>query len=268
MPSDNPGKKGMAARRVNILGVEISAVNIAQTLTIFTEWIEGKSRQYVCVTPAHAVMDCYRDPGLQTIFNQSGLTTPDGMAIVWLLRLYGEKGVSRVYGPDLMRAVCALSVANGWRHFLYGGDSGVAECLKSRLEEQYAGIQVVGVWCPPFRALTDEEDRQVIASINAANADIVWVGLSSPKQERWMSEHLAKVNVSVMVGVGAAFDFVSGCKPQAPLWIQRLGFEWLFRLLSEPGRLWPRYSQYPLFVLLVLAQFLGLKRFSSGKSGL
>jgi N-acetylglucosaminyldiphosphoundecaprenol N-acetyl-beta-D-mannosaminyltransferase len=164
-----------------------------------------------------------------------------------------------------MRNICRLSVDNGWRHFLYGGEPGVAECLKSKLEAEYKGIQISGFYSPPFRRLTQEEERDVINSINSARADIIWVGISSPKQERWMSEHLGKVGASVMVGVGAAFDFLSGRKPQAPRWIQCLGLEWAFRLIMEPKRLWPRYSQYPLFVLLALAQLLGLRRYSLGE---
>ncbi len=255
----------MELERVNILGVGVSAINMEQALAAFREWIERGSRQYVCVTPAHAVMDCYRDPSLQAVFNESGLTTPDGMAIVWLLRMHGRQHVGRVYGPDLMRAVCRISIEKGWRHYLYGGQPGVVECLKSTLEAEYEGICVVGMYSPPFRPMTEEEDRQVIAAINAASPDIVWVGISSPRQERWMHDHLGQLNASVMVGVGAAFDFVSGCKPQAPRWMQRIGMEWLFRLWMEPGRLWPRYSQYPRFVILALAQLMGLRKFPAGE---
>ena len=255
----------MQIKRVNILGVGISAINMARALSTFDEWIQDGSKQYVCVTPAHAVMDCYRDPSLRSIFNASGLTTPDGMGIVWLLRLHGERDVSRVYGPDLMANVCKLSVEKRWRHFLYGGEPGVADCLKSKLEAQFEGIQIVGTYSPPFRPLHDAEEQDVIRTINAARPDLLWIGISSPKQERWMSQHLPLLNASVMVGVGAAFDFLSGCKPQAPRWMQGLGLEWLFRLATEPRRLWPRYSQYPLFVFLVLAQFLGLRKYSLGE---
>lgn len=255
----------MEVNRVNVLGVEISSINMAQALAVFQEWIDHKSRQYVCVTPAHAVMDCYRDHSLRRVFNQSGLTTPDGMAIVWLLRLHGERHAGRVYGPDLMKEICRVSVQKGWSHFLYGGEPGVGECLKARLEAQYNGLRVVGTYSPPFRALSDDEDREVIATINGARPDLVWVGISSPKQERWMHDHLGKLDASVMVGVGAAFDFLSGRKPQAPSWIQRIGMEWFFRLSKEPGRLWPRYSQYPLFVVLAIAQLAGWRRFPAGE---
>ncbi len=251
----------MGARRVNVLGVGISAINLQQARASVEAWIVGHEHQYVCVAPAHSVMECYRQPLLRRVFNLSGLTTPDGMAIVWLLKLHGEREASRVYGPDLMQSICAASTDKGWRHFLYGGNVGVAECLKENLEAKYHGIQIVGLYAPPFRQLTEEEDRDVIRRINDARPDVVWVGLSSPKQEIWMSEHLGKLNASVMVGVGAAFDFLSGLKPQAPRWMQRSGLEWLFRWATEPRRLWPRYSQYPLFVMLVLAQLSGLRKF-------
>ncbi len=255
----------MQPSRVNILGVEVSAINMGQALATIQEWIDRKDPHYVCVTPAHSVMDCYRDPSLRRVFNDSGLTTPDGMAIVWLLRLHGCRHVSRVYGPDLMREACRLSVEKGWRHYLYGGEPGVAESLKSTLEAQFKPIQIVGTYSPPFRPLSEDEDRQVVEAINAAKPDIVWVGISSPKQERWMQQQRGKVSASVMVGVGAAFDFLTARKPQAPRWMQRSGLEWLYRFWHEPRRLWPRYSQYPLFVLLALAQLAGLRRFGSGK---
>ncbi len=255
----------MQPSRVNILGVEVSAINMAQALAAIQEWIDRQDRHYVCVTPAHSVMDCYRDPSLRTVFNESGLTTPDGMAIVWLLRLHGCQHVSRVYGPDLMREACSISAAKGWRHYLYGGEPDVAECLKSALEAQYQGIRIVGMYSPPFRPLSADEDREVIATINAAGPDIVWVSLGSPKQERWMYDHRDKLGASVMVGVGAAFDFLAARKPQAPRWMQRAGLEWLYRFVHEPSRLWPRYSQYPLFVLLAVAQLTGLRKFASGK---
>jgi N-acetylglucosaminyldiphosphoundecaprenol N-acetyl-beta-D-mannosaminyltransferase len=152
-------------------------------------------------------------------------------------------------------------VEKKYRHYLYGGEPGVAETLASQLTGRFDKLQIVGTQSPPFRKLTTEEDLEAIEMINSTNPDIVWVGLSSPKQERWMSEHLGKIEAPVMIGVGAAFDFLSGSKPQAPRWMQRAGLEWLFRFLTEPRRLWPRYRQYPLFVLFVLLQLLGFKEF-------
>lgn len=246
---------------VNVLGVNISPVNLVQAVETIAGWIESRQSRYVTVTPAHAVMDAFYDPELRHIFNASGMTTPDGMAIVWLLKLQGHRQVSRVYGPDLMLEVCRSGLARGCRHYLYGGAEGVAEKLAERLNQRLPGLLIVGTHAPPFRELTDPEDRAVVEMINAARADIVWVGLSTPKQERWMAAHLERVKAPVMVGVGAAFDFLSGRKPQAPRWVQRSGLEWLFRLASEPRRLWPRYRQYPAFVWLAALQVLKVRRF-------
>jgi len=246
-----------------ILGVGVNPINITDAINIIQCWITNRDQQYVCVTPAHSVMDGYRNPDLKKIFNGSGLTTPDGMAIVWLLRLQGFHQVRRVYGPDLMQAVCEHSLETGWRHYFYGGAPGVADQLSERLHNNYPGLKVVGTYTPPFRELTEEEDQLIITTINEANPDILWVGIGSPKQELWMSKHMSKVNVPVLIGVGAAFDFLSGKKKQAPLWIQRTGFEWLFRLIQEPKRLWQRYAEYPLFVMLVLLQLLRIKNFEA-----
>lgn len=248
------------ARR-NILGVGISAINMSQAVSFVESKVESKSPTYICVTPAHGVMDCHADPPLRRIFNSSGLTTPDGMAIVWLLKLHGFKHASRVYGPDLMASVCEASVKHGYRHFLYGGAPGVTETLALALQNRFPGLSVVGTYSPPFRLVSPDEDQEIVDRIIATRPDIVWVGVSTPKQERWMSEHVGRVGAPVLIGVGAAFDFLSGRKKQAPRWMQRHGLEWLFRLATEPRRLWPRYRKYPLFVMLVLAQALGLRKY-------
>jgi N-acetylglucosaminyldiphosphoundecaprenol N-acetyl-beta-D-mannosaminyltransferase len=206
-------------------------------------------------------MEARRDPEFRRILNRSGLTTPDGMAIVWLLRLMGHRQVRRVYGPDLMLAVCEAGVGKGWRHFLYGGGPGIADDLAAHLCARFPGLQIAGTFTPPFGPPTPEEDTHAIAAIGASPADIVWVGLSTPKQERWMAAHVGRVQAPVLIGVGAAFDFLSGRKPQAPSWMQRSGLEWLFRLGTEPRRLWPRYREYPLFALLAIGQLLGLKHY-------
>lgn len=244
--------------RVNILGVYVSAINMSQALDAINTWIQARDSHYVCVTPAHVIMDAYHDPRLREILNASGLTTPDGMAIVWLLRRSGHRHVERVYGPDLMHAVCALSLEMGFRHFFYGGTPEVLADLENKLQQQYPGLQFAGSFSPPFRALTEEEEQFANLMIQTTRPDILWVGLGAPKQERWMAEHISMLNVPVLIGVGAAFDFLSGHKRQAPRWIQRSGLEWLFRLLNEPRRLWRRYIQYPRFVWLVLMQRLGL----------
>jgi N-acetylglucosaminyldiphosphoundecaprenol N-acetyl-beta-D-mannosaminyltransferase len=254
-----------SARRANILGVLISPIDMRQALEAIAAWIAQPSHAYVTVTPAHAVMDARRDPELRRIFNASGMTTPDGMAIVWLLKLRGYRDVSRVYGPDLMLETCRKGLEAGYRHFLYGGAEGVAETLADHLRARFPRLRIVGTHTPPFRDLTPDEDRDVVNLINQASPDIVWVGLSTPKQERWMAGHLGRLEAPVLIGVGAAFDFLSGRKRQAPVWMQRGGMEWLFRLASEPRRLWPRYRHYPLFVLLAVGQLIGLGRYNEEK---
>jgi N-acetylglucosaminyldiphosphoundecaprenol N-acetyl-beta-D-mannosaminyltransferase len=251
------------SEKVNVLGVGINPISINQALEAISSWITLRRPNIICVTPAHSIMDAYHDPDLRTIINSSGLTTPDGMAIVWLMKLRGHGHVERVNGSDLMLEACRSGLPHNWRHYFYGGEEGVAETLVARFITYHPELQVAGTYTPPFRPLTPEEDEEIINTINETEADVVWVGLGAPKQERWMAEHLGKIEAPVMIGVGAAFDFLSGRKPQAPRWIQRSGFEWLFRLATEPKRLWPRYRQYPLFVWLVLLQLLGLKEFQS-----
>jgi N-acetylglucosaminyldiphosphoundecaprenol N-acetyl-beta-D-mannosaminyltransferase len=248
--------------RLNLLGVYISAINMDQALEAIDGWIISRESHYICVTPAHSVMECYDHPELRPVYNASGLTTPDGMAVVWWLRWQGQRQVSRVYGPDLMLAACKQFIEKGCKHYFYGGAPGVAEKLAGRLRERFPGLRIVGMYSPPFRPLSPEEDMAASEAIVRSGADIVWVGIGSPRQEQWMSDHAGRIGAPVLIGVGAAFDFLSGCKRQAPIWVQRSGLEWLFRLVSEPGRLWRRYLLgYPRFIVLVLMQQLGLVHF-------
>lgn len=248
--------------RVNILGLRVSAINMSQALSIIDGWIARRQRRYICITGVHGVMESQRDERLRQIHNDAGLVTPDGMPLVWLSRLHGHGHTERVYGPDLMLALCKHSLSKGYKHFFYGGGEGVHERLADNLRQRFPGLRVAGGYSPPFRPLTDEEDEQVAQAINDAEPDVVWIGLSTPKQERWMAEHVGRLTAPVLIGVGAAFDFHSGLKKQAPRWMQRGGLEWLFRLASEPQRLWYRYLvNNPLFVLLMLQQALGLQRY-------
>jgi N-acetylglucosaminyldiphosphoundecaprenol N-acetyl-beta-D-mannosaminyltransferase len=180
------------------------------------------------------------------------------MPLVWVTRLLGFQGVERVYGPDLMLALMERSVERGWKHFLYGGAPGVNERLSSRMTATFPGIKIVGQISPPFRPLTPLEDADAIKRINDSAADIVWAGIGAPRQERWMAEHRELLSASVLIGVGAAFDFLAEIKAQAPRWMMRFGLEWIFRLACEPRRLWKRYLlNNPLFLWFVLLQFLG-----------
>ncbi len=169
------------------------------------------------------------------------MVTPDGMPLVWLARVFGYSEVKRTYGPDLMLALCDLGQQKGYKHFFYGGTPETCEKLESVFKGKFPQIKIAGHYSPPFRELTEEENNEIIEKISIIQPDILWVGLGSPKQDFWMNKNCGKLRVPVMVGVGAAFDFLSGFKRQAPLWMQRCGLEWFFRLCSEPKRLWKRY---------------------------
>jgi N-acetylglucosaminyldiphosphoundecaprenol N-acetyl-beta-D-mannosaminyltransferase len=241
--------------RVEILGVPVSAITMADAISVIEGWIVQRRPHYVCIRDVHGVIKCQSDRGLRRIHREAGLVTPDGMPLVWMAQALGYSHVRRVYGPDLMRNLSAIGARRGHRVFLYGGGAGVAQRLGAALTQAYAGLQVVGVFTPPFRALTPAEDAAVVAQINAAQPDIVWVGLSTPKQEKWMAAHLGRIDAPAMIGVGAAFDLLSGMKKQAPQWMQRNGLEWLFRLMMEPRRLWRRYIvAVPTFLVLASAQ--------------
>jgi N-acetylglucosaminyldiphosphoundecaprenol N-acetyl-beta-D-mannosaminyltransferase len=259
-----------APARVNVLGVGVSAITMADAVMRIDRWIAAGANQYVCVTGVHGIMESQADPALRDIHNRAGLVTPDGMPLVWVSWLRGHRHVERVYGPDLMLACCAASVARGYRHFFYGGAPGVPERLAARLQQRFPGLLVAGTWSPPFGEMTEAERGAVVERINVAGADIVWVGLSTPKQERWMAEHVRQLRADVLIGVGAAFDFHTGVKRQAPRWMRRSGLEWLFRLGTEPRRLWRRYLRNnPRFLWCILLQLSGFVRYdlSPGRTG-
>jgi N-acetylglucosaminyldiphosphoundecaprenol N-acetyl-beta-D-mannosaminyltransferase len=249
--------------RVNVLGVGVSAINMEQALDQLICCIERRVRAYVVVCTVYAVMECQRNPELRSLVNRAEMVTPDGMPLVFLSHRMGYSNVDRVYGPDLMLAFSELAVQRGYTNFYYGGAEGIPEKLAEKLAQRFPGLQVVGTYSPPFRVLTEEEDEAVVNMINSANPDIVWVGLGSPKQDFWMAQHRERLKAPVLIGVGAAFDFHTGWKPQAPRWMRRYALEWLFRLCMEPRRLWKRYLiNNPLFVLLVLCQVLKIRRYS------
>ena len=242
-------------RRVDVLGVNVSAVTMDRTLEILDHWITTGQQRYVCVTGVHGVMESRRDETLRQIHNNAGLVTPDGMPLVWWSQLTGQRQTERVYGPDLLLSCCQRSLTTGYRHFFYGGGDGVAERLVQRLTRRFPGLEVAGTYTPPFRPLTHAEDEEVVRVINDAAPDIVWVGLSTPKQEYWMAQHVGRLDAPALIGIGAAFDFHAGLKRQAPRWMQRSGLEWFFRLSTEPRRLWKRYlTNNPAFVWLALQE--------------
>jgi N-acetylglucosaminyldiphosphoundecaprenol N-acetyl-beta-D-mannosaminyltransferase len=210
----------------------------------------------------HGVMEAQHDEKFNEVLGAAALVVPDGFPLVLLGRRAGFSRLRRrVYGPELMECFCAESARKGHRHFFYGGAPGVAEALAQRFIERFPGLKVAGTYCPPFRPLTAEEDRDAVAAIENARADVVWVGLSTPKQERWMFEHRERLSVPVLIGVGAAFDFHTGRLARAPEWMRENGLEWLFRLASEPQRLWRRYILYGgEFAALVLLELMGRRK--------
>ena len=251
--------------RVNILGVNVSAIDMDAATATLEGWIQTRAASYVTITGVHGVMESWRDPALRQIHNDAGLVTPDGMPLVWMSHWLGFDYVRRVYGPDLMRRMTAISARRGYRNYYYGGREGTPERLAETLTRQHAGLQVAGTFSPPFGAVSAEEDAAIVERINATQPDIVWVGLSTPKQERWMASHVGRLNAPVMVGVGAAFDFLSGTKRQAPQWMQRNGLEWLFRMTTEPRRLAGRYLRNnPAFICHALRQLMAPGRYPQG----
>jgi N-acetylglucosaminyldiphosphoundecaprenol N-acetyl-beta-D-mannosaminyltransferase len=249
-------------KRVNVLGVGISVLNLRTALAAIADAVQARRKGCICVTGVHGVMEAQADDAFKKILNDAFLCTPDGMPMVWAGKLSGHREMSRVYGPDLMLEVCAWSEANGCRHFFYGGADGVADLLAQKLQAKFPRLEVAGTFTPPFRALDAAEEKKLSGRISALKPDIFWVGLSTPKQEKFMAEFLPKLDVTLMIGVGAAFDFHSGRMRQAPRWMQRSGLEWFYRLCREPRRLAKRYFRNnPLFVLKFLGQLAGVKKY-------
>jgi N-acetylglucosaminyldiphosphoundecaprenol N-acetyl-beta-D-mannosaminyltransferase len=254
-----------AIQKFNVLGVGLSAMNLAIATEAIADALERREKGYICVTGVHGVTEAQGDPGFRSILNRAFLNTTDGMPLVWLGRHYVGSFVDRVYGPDLMLEVFGAPALQERTHFFYGGAPGVAEALRERLEKRFPGTRVVGTYGPPFRPLNTGEEADLAAQVAALKPDLFWVGLSTPKQEKFMAEYLPRLDTTLMIGVGAAFDFHSGRVVQAPRWMQRSGLEWLFRLASEPRRLWKRYLvNNPLFVARLALQLTGLRKYSLG----
>ncbi len=251
-----------SATRVNMLGVGVTGINLDETIATLEKWREERRRDYVCCVTVHGLVMAQRDPAIRSALNRAGLATMDGMPLVWWCRSAGFSNASRVCGPDLLEAMCARAPQQGHRHYFYGSSPKVVEQLISRLSQRFPGLIIAGVRSPPFRPLTAEEDAADVAAINEARPDFVWVGIGMPKQEAWMASHVGRIQAAALIGVGAAFDFHAGTKPRAPQWIQRSGFEWLFRLLSEPRRLARRYIvDNAIFVASTVKQLTGLKSY-------
>lgn len=266
-----PQLPSLAEGRSNVLGVGITPLNLklAQESLFAGADCAGFSG-YVTITGVHGVMESQDDEELKRIHNRSFLSTPDGMPMVWLGQWNGFSHMDRVYGPEFMLNVFEETASSGHRHFFFGGAEGVAQELKSVLEEKYAGVKIVGTCTPPFRPLEEEEEEELLAQICEQKPHFFWVGLSTPKQERFMAAFLDKYRKHfeswphglIMIGVGAAFDFHTGRVDQAPYWIQRSGFEWLYRVCKDPKRLWKRYAiGNSRFIAKILPAMMGLKKY-------
>jgi N-acetylglucosaminyldiphosphoundecaprenol N-acetyl-beta-D-mannosaminyltransferase len=253
----------VSVQTVPVLGVPLALTDYGQTLDWIDAAVQAGERGYVCVAATHMVMVCQEDADTRRAVLGSSLTVPDGKPLVWAMNALGHHDLrDRVYGPELMDRACLRAARAGTPIFLYGGRSPEAlALLVARLEERHPGLRVAGAHCPPFRELDPAEEDAVVEDIDSSGAQVVWVGIGAPKQEKWMARMRPRLDAPVLVGVGAAFDFHAGLVPMAPSWMQRSGLEWLFRLAQEPRRLWRRYLRYnPRFVAGVARQWLGERR--------
>jgi N-acetylglucosaminyldiphosphoundecaprenol N-acetyl-beta-D-mannosaminyltransferase len=249
-----------AQPRFRVLGVDVSAANMCTAVDASDQLIHQGGRGYICVTGVHGVMESQADPRLREIHNRSFLTVPDGMPLVWLGKLLGHNAIGRVYGPDFMIELCRRSVDRGYSHFLYGGADGVAQDLKSALERKCPGIRIVGTYTPPFRPLNKGEESDLRLQMEECKPDIVWVGLSTPKQERFMAESFPFLSGKLFVGVGAAFDIHTGRIQDSPALFKVCGLQWFHRLCQEPRRLWRRYLfNNPRFVYSVARELFAMR---------
>ncbi|MFN6567812.1 WecB/TagA/CpsF family glycosyltransferase [Dendronalium sp. ChiSLP03b] len=257
MPSINEETLLLESRYV--LGMRVDATSYEDATQRILAWSQKRESKCVCAANVHMTMETYDNVRFARIVNSADLVTPDGMPLVWALRYFGFKNVSRVYGPTLTLHVCKKAAMRGIPIALYGGTPESLASLVKFLEQHFPGIKIVCKISPPFRQLTFDEDATYTNQIIESGAQILFVGIGCPKQEFWIAEHKDRIPV-VMLGVGAAFDFYSGRIKQAPSWMQEIGLEWLFRLLMEPKRLWKRYLKHnPRFIVFFLRQLLAQK---------
>lgn len=242
-----------ARPRIDVLGVGVSNTNPTDAVEQVCAWIDAGERAYVCVVPVSGIMAAQRDPAVHRAIEGAGLAVPDGMPVVWAGKHAGAEGMERVYGPDLMELVNVQAAKNGWKVFLYGGSEEANMRLADALRSRFPQLEVAGRYAPPFRELTVSEADEVAARINESGASIVWVGLSTPKQDLWMADMIERLQAPVvLLGVGAAFDIHAGLKKRPPDWLGPLGLFWLYRLLQEPRRLWRRYlADVPSFLVRI-----------------
>lgn len=260
-----------AMHKFNIIGTAVSATSYEEVVDAVGNWVSedtsarASRAKYICVTSVHGIVTGRQDPEFRGVLNGADVVTPDGMPVVWALRSFGAKGQQRVYGPTLMLRLCEAAGRHRHRIFLYGGRPEVLTALCQNLNARYPELMIVGTYSPPFRPLTSVEDEHIKQIISDSEADLVFIGISTPKQEKWMAAHRWDFPGKVLIGVGAAFDFHAKRVLQAPSWMQRAGLEWLFRLFMEPARLWKRYLLItPQFLPLWALQKMGILRYDDG----
>jgi N-acetylglucosaminyldiphosphoundecaprenol N-acetyl-beta-D-mannosaminyltransferase len=252
-----------SVEQVNVLGVGVHVIDMRGAVAILESQIRASTKGYVCLAGVHGIMEAQRDPNLKSIFAQALLVAPDGMPTVWMGHAQGFPAMERVFGPDLMVNIIGNVEFRNCTHFFCGGEPGVAERLQTEMLRRFPWVKITGTYSPPFRPMTSAEERALATKIHLLRPDIIWVGLSTPKQEQFMAHYLPMLDTKLMIGVGAAFLFHTGAIQDSPDWIKRAGLQWLHRLLQEPTRLWRRYLvNNPLFVVHVLLQVIGLKRYT------
>ena len=243
-----------------VIGFSVTCLSFKEQINCILEWASDRASRVVCVANVHMLMEAHRTD-LDVVLKNADLVTPDGMPLVWMLRLLGSKKQERVAGPDMLKAVCEAAQRDGVSVFFLGSEFSILERIRSRLREDFPKLKIAAMEPLPFRPLTPTEDEEIIHMVNQSGAGIVFVSLGCPKQEYWMHAHKDKIN-AVMIGLGGAFSMYAGIHKRAPQWIQTMGFEWLYRLIQEPRRLWKRYAMtIPPFIVLALFQVFSAQFF-------
>jgi N-acetylglucosaminyldiphosphoundecaprenol N-acetyl-beta-D-mannosaminyltransferase len=249
--------------RANVLGVGVHAIDMEVAASILAKHVRGGRKGYVCLVGVHGVIEACGDRGLRTIFAEATLVVPDGMPTVWIGHMQGHSRMRRVFGPELMIEIFSREEFRNCVHFLCGGEPGIAEKLRREMLRRFPWVQIAGTYTPPFRQMTAEEENELAERVHGLHIDIIWVGLSTPKQEKFMARYLPILDSKLMIGVGAAFLFHTGMIKDSPELIKLMGLQWLHRLLQEPGRLWKRYLRNnPLFIFLAIQQAFGWRHYT------
>jgi N-acetylglucosaminyldiphosphoundecaprenol N-acetyl-beta-D-mannosaminyltransferase len=252
---------------VDVLGIHIAPIDMEGAVAVLAQALQQQIRGYVCLTGVHGIMEALRDPGLRPVYADSLLNLPDGIPTVWLGHWQGHKGMRQTTGPDLMIEMLRHPEFAGSTHFLYGGKPGIADELRHELERRFPAVRIIGTYTPPFRDFRDEEEQDFIDTIGRLRPDIVWVGISTPRQERFMQHMLPLLDVRLMFGVGAAFDFHTGRIKDSPAWVKQVGLQWFDRMLQDPKHLWKRYLRNnPAFLWHIVLQLTGLAHYPPAPS--